>query len=178
MKYLLLFISTLCMAQRTPQYAAEKLYDAIYNIDIEGILALSCLEITPENYDKLDQVFQNEDRKIRYSLTHAKYTIGEPKEIGGKSWRLITYRNVLRITYFKKLSDEEVASTKELLRQTYNAQSINYESNRNAYLIVYPAKLLAVSEGDMWKVVIADNTFLSDMFDICIPKEVKGAFGL
>lgn len=178
MRYLLLLVSCLAMAQSTPEAAAAQFYDAVYNIDIDGVLNMSCLENNPENYGKLDGIFQSNDTKIRFSQTNATFKVVKTVESAGKTWSAIRYRNVIRVTYFKKLSTPDIAAHKVMLQSKYNPTSITYEPHRNAYLIVYPATLVAWMENDTWKVAVADQTFLSDLFDLCIPDEVRTALQL
>ena len=173
-----MLVSCLAMAQSTPEAAAAQFYDAVYNIDIDGVLNMSCLENNPENYEKLDEIFQSSDTKIRFSQTNATFKVVRTVESAGKTWCAIRYRNVIRVTYFKKLSTADITANKVMLQSKYNPTSITYEPHRNAYLVVYPATLAAYSEGGTWKVFVADNTFLSDLFTTCLPEDVKTALQL
>ena len=172
----LFFLCCTATFAQSPQSAASKWYDAVYNIDIDAVLAQSCLPNNAENYAALDEVFQSTVQKIRFSLTSATYKVGDEFRHDGKRWVPITYRNVIRVTFFNKLPEVQVVEKKMALQQAYNATSITYEKQRNAFLIVYTARLVGVHDGADWKVFPADNTFLSSLFQPCIPQEVREQF--
>ncbi len=179
MRYFILLFTTLCFSQQNSLSGqAAKLYDAIYNMDIEGILQMSCVPNDAVNYDKLDKAFQNDEYKLRYSLTNAKYSVSDAKEFDGKTWNLITYRNVLRITYFRKLTTAEIPQIQQSYKTKFSAQSVAYEKHRNSFLIVYQAKFLAYRSANESKMFVADDTLLTDMFKECISGDVKKEFNL
>ncbi len=180
MKYLILLFTYASFSQtdQALQTQAAKLYDAIYNMDIEGILNMSCLANDAVNYDRLDKAFQNDEFKLRFSLTNAKYNVSDAKTIEGKTWNLLTYRNVLRITYFKKLNASQITEIQQMYKSKFSAQSVTYEKNRNSFLLIFQAKYLAYRDGGNLKMFVADDTLLTDMFKDCIPKEVRKEFNL
>jgi hypothetical protein len=126
-----------------------------------------------EAYTKLDGHFQNEEQKFRYVLTNIKYNYGPAKTIDGKTYYLITFRNVVRVTYFKPI---DIASTQALLKEKFSAETITYDKNRNAYMITYNAKMVAIEDSG-WKFAFVDNTFPS-VSENCLTDNIKKELGL
>jgi hypothetical protein len=120
---ILFFTSFLAFSQTTESLKTDikKLYDSFDNIDIEGLTNLLCANGNKANYDKLDAVFQDEERKFRFVFTNAKFNYSPVKVIGDKSYCSISFRNVIRITYFKPINvDEMQQSLRKIQRTIYS----------------------------------------------------------
>jgi hypothetical protein len=174
----LLFFGFFGFSQSSPQTAAKQLYEAIYNIDIDAVLVLSGLEFTPDRYKILDEVFQNEATKLRYSLTNAAFQVGEIKEIAGVNWCHIQYRNTIRVTYFSKLTDQQIADVKAELEKNFNTKQVTFEKQRQSFLIVYRASFVAKQQSNTWQIFVADGSLMTDLFEPCLPAEVKSTLGI
>jgi hypothetical protein len=154
------------------QAEVKRLYTTAHDIDIAALTEMLCSNDT-DTYAKLDAHFQNEEQKFRYVFTNAKYNYGPAKIIAGKTYYVITFRNVVRITYFKPV---DVASTQTLLKDKFAAQTITYDKSRNAYMITYNAKMVAI-EDNGWKFAFADSTF-PPISENCLPDGIKKELGL
>jgi hypothetical protein len=177
----LLLVSGICFSQTADiKSKAARLYDAIYNIDVDQIIAMSCNTDADKTaiYDKIDKAFLNDELKLRFSLTGAKFDVSPEKIINDKLYHLVTYRNVLRITYYKPLSYSDLVEIPKKLKQSLKAQSVKYEKHRNAFLIVYPGHFIASKVGNDWRITVADNTFQYRLFDDCLGQDVLKGFGL
>lgn len=178
MKLLFLFVFASGMVfSQSPLSDAKKLYTAFHDIDLETVSEMLCSNDSKEEvYKKLDAYFLSDESKFRYVQTNAKYNISPKKIIGDKSYHVVDFRNVVRVTYFKPI---EVGATQKSLKEKFNAQSINYDKNRNAFLIVYTTKMIVFSESDgQWKFLFDDNTIPRDISESCIDTNVKKDLGL
>ena len=163
-----------CQSLEKLRSDTKKLYAAFHDIDIEGITEMICTNgDTLAVKEQLDKWFLNDESKFRFVLTDAKYNISPIKKSDNKSFCEITFRNVIRITYFK-LQSTEVLTQQKILKEKYNAQTITYDKTRNAFLIVYTAKLGAYAdEGSAWKFIFYDNTVPESIIKNCFPDANK-----
>ncbi|RZJ36183.1 MAG: hypothetical protein EOO51_02190 [Flavobacterium sp.] len=143
----------------------QKFYTSFNDIDLEAIAESLCSNSAQkELYDQLDQYFLNDNSKFRYVFTNVKYNIGPLTNKNGEQVTLVNFRNVIRVTYFKPI---EVAKMQAELKQRYGAQTITYEKKRNAFLIVYNARLMAITSGKTWKFKFLDNTLPDGINSTC-----------
>ena len=172
---LFLFALTGAVSQvpATLQSEVKKLYIACHDIDLTALTEMLCVE-DADTYEKLDAYFLNDEQKFRYVQTDAKYNYGEIKTIDGKSYCPITFRNVVRVTYFKPI---DVPAKQAELKVKYKAQSVNYNQARNAFMIIYTAKMAAVSQDGKWTFAFADET-LPLLSGSCLTEEIKTQLGL
>ncbi|RZJ29132.1 MAG: hypothetical protein EOO48_08230 [Flavobacterium sp.] len=175
--FFILFLIGSCAFCQVPsglESSVKKLYTACHDIDISALTDMLCTS-NDNAYNVLDGYFLNEDSKFRYVFTNVKYKYGPIKVVDGKSYCRIDFRNVVRVTYFKPIA---VESTQAALKDKFPATSISYDKSRNAFLIVYNAKMAAVSESaGIWKFAFADNTF-PQVSQGCLTENVKKELGL
>jgi hypothetical protein len=174
-KLLVLLFPLLAMAQHPSDSDVKKLYTAFHDIDIDFLTERLCSSMSePELYGKLDGYFLNDAQKFRYVQTNAKYNYGEAFTEGDVTYHPIQFRNVVRITFFKPI---DVASTQAKLQSDFAAQSITYDKSRNAFLIVYQAKMLAYQQNGIWKFAMLDLTIPSEITAGCLPESVRNRLG-
>ncbi len=174
----LLLLATGVFAQAPPALQADtkKLYSAFDDIDIDKLSAMIFSPLQPsEVYEKLDAYFLNDEQKFRYVYTNVKYNFGPVQTIDDKSYCMVTFRNVIRITYFKKI---DVASVQADLKIKFNSTSINYEPARNSFLIVYNARMLAAQTGGVWQFAFLDHTIPDDISEGALTETIKKSLGL
>lgn len=155
------------------QSEVKKLYLACHDIDITLLTEMLCSS-DPKMYSTLDSYFLNDDTKFRYVETNAKYNYGEQKVIDGKTYIPINFRNVVRVTYFKTIN---VADKQAELKIKFNTESVAYNAQRNAFMVIYNAKMVAVGDGGKWKFVFTDNT-LPELSESCLTETIKKELGL
>ena len=181
-KFLIVFLVFNCAvisAQTIQSLKADvhKLYTSFDDIDLEAVASALCSDKSADDvYKILDAYFLNDDNKFRYVYTNAKHNFSPFMVDDGKTYCVITFRNVIRITYFKPI---DVASVQKSLKEQFNAQTIAYDKKRNAYLIVYNATMVAMSDGGVWKYMFADNTLPRQISENCkVPPAIKKELGL
>lgn len=171
---LLLLVSSNIFAQAPAGLQAEvkKLYWVCHDIDITSLSEMLCTT-EADAYTRLDGYFLNDDTKFRYVETNAKYNYAPAKTIDGKTYYPIDFRNVVRVTYFKPIN---VAEKQAELKAKFNAKEITYNQQRNAFMIVYQAKMVAIQDNG-WKFAFLDNT-LPPVSEGCLTETIKKALGL
>jgi hypothetical protein len=176
--FLLLVVSSNVFAQ-VPEHLqtdTKQLYVAFDDIDIDKLSAMILSPSEPSIvYDKLDAYFLNEEQKFRYVFTNAKFNYSDIKEIDGRSYCVINFRNVVRITYFKPIEAAEIQKT---LKEKFNAQSVVYEKTRNSFLIVYNAKMVASLTNGAWQFAFVDQTLPMNISEGAVSETVKKALAL
>lgn len=155
------------------QSEVKRLYTACHDIDITALTEMLCVS-NDNAYNVLDSHFLNDDQKFRYVFTNVKYNYGPVKPIDGKSYCAINFRNVVRVTYFKPI---DVAAKEAALKESFNPTSIKYDKSRNAFLIVYNAKMVAILDGERWKFAFLDNT-LPKVSEDCLTATIKKELGI
>jgi hypothetical protein len=176
--FLLLIISSDVLAQ-VPEHLqtdTKKIYVAFDEIDIDKLSAMILSPSEPNAvYDKLDAYFLNDQQKFRYVFTDAKFNYSDVKEIDGHSYCAVSFRNVIRITYFNPIEVTEVQKT---LKEKFKAQSVVYEKARNSFLIVYNAKMVASLTNGAWQFAFIDQTLPTDISEGAVSDAVKKALAL
>lgn len=173
--FLLLLLLTASVSAQAPaalQSEVKKLYTACHDIDITALTEMLCTT-EADIYGTLDSYFLNDNDKFRYVFTNVKYNYSAPQTIDGKTYYLINFRNMVRVTYFKPV---DVAAKQAELKALFGATEITYNKDRNAFLLAYPAKMLAIQDNG-WKFAFLDKT-LPPVSAGCITENVKKAFGL
>lgn len=175
-KLLALLFPLFLMAQHPADNDVKKLYIAFHDIDIDFLAERLCSSMSEsELYGKLDEYFLNDTQKFRYVQTNAKYNYSDAFTEGDVTYHPIQFRNVVRITFFKPI---DVASTQAKLQLDFGAQSITYDKTRNAFLIVYQAKMVAYQQNGVWKFAILDSTIPRSITQGCLSPAVKSKAGL
>lgn len=177
---LLLFFTASDMfpqASESLQLQTKKLYDAFNTVDIDLLTEMLCTNTDKQaTYDKLDAAFLNEELKMRFVFTNAKFNYSSIKSIGSNSYSSINFRNVIRITYYNPIDVEAIQKS---LKEKYNAMSVAYEKARNSFLIIYNAKLIASTDnGTVWRFTFDDNTLPAVISEGCVNENIKKEFAL
>ena len=175
MKSIIIFLcvaySVFSQAPASLQSEVNRLYTASHDIDITALSEMLCTS-DPDAYAKLDSHFQNDDQKFRYVFTNAKYNYSPPKIIDGKTYFVINFRNVVRVTYFNPI---DAAAMQLALKEKFAAQAITYDKARNAFMITYTARMIAIQDQG-WKFAFVDATMPE--IETCVSDSVRKELGL
>jgi hypothetical protein len=174
---LFLILGNQIRAQAPASLEAEtkRLYTAFHDIDIDALTQMLCIK-AGDAYGKLDAYFLNDSNKFRYVFTNAKYNYGQAKTIEGMTYVPVSFRNVVRITYYKPLAN--VLDKQNELKALFDAQTIAYEKARNSFLISYPAKMIAYGTGgSAWKFYILDATVPTSLTASCLDEAILKELG-
>jgi len=171
---LLLLASYAVSAQPSAAIQADlrKLYTAFDDIDIDAVSQMLCASDTSALYDRLDHYFQDDDRKFRYVMHTVTYKFGKPMGADGKTYVPVSFRNVVRITYFHPV---DVLATQQSLKEKFRAESAVYDKTRNCFLVTYPCRMVAIGNNGKWNYAFADETLPQEISAGCIPESIKNS---
>lgn len=160
---LLFFISFSSVAQNKEalKVEVEKMYEASYVLDYDAILNYTHPKlfdlISKEQMTQVMQnLFENEAFQIRFVHPKVSFTYGEFQKINGTDYCVINYNNAMRMTFDKKLSDEEVTEMKKSLLTSKEYEKVTYEKDRNSFFIEGKSTLIGVlgeATQNQWKFV-------------------------
>jgi hypothetical protein len=100
------------------------------------------------------------------------YKLGKAATADGRTYIPVSFRNVVRITYFQPI---DVSAQQQMLKENFHAESVSYEKSRNAFLVSYPCKMIAVGDGGKWLFVFADGTLPEEIGAGCVPDAIKNS---
>jgi hypothetical protein len=157
------------------------MYDASYTMDFETILDLTY----PKVFDivnretmltTLDNLFQNKTMKVRFVHPKVTFTYADIKEIEGKKFCVINYKNAMRITFEEKLTQDRADIFLKSMNETKKYTTVKFETERNSFLLEGNSILIAVSDElsrNRWTFLNHDNdVFFVQIFNVTIKKEL------
>lgn len=156
-----LVFSTVAQNKETLKVEVEKMYEASYVLDYDAILnythpKLFDLISKEQMTDVMQNLFENEAFQIRFVHPKVNFTYGDFQKINGTDYCVINYNNAMRMTFDKKLSDEEVAEMKKNLLTSKEYEKVTYEKDRNSFFIEGKSTLVGVlgeATQNQWKFV-------------------------
>ena len=158
-----------------------KIYNASYNMDFETILDLTY----PKVFDivnretmlsSLDNLFQNKTMKVRFIYPKVNFIYSDIKEIEGKKFCVINYKNAMRITFDEKLNQEKVAIFLKSMNEAKKYNTVQFETERNSFFLEGNSILIAISDQfskNQWTFLNHDSgDFFVQIFSASIKKEL------
>lgn len=158
-----------------------KIYNASYNMDFETILDLTY----PKVFDivnretmlsSLDNLFQNKTMKVRFIYPKVNFIYSDIKEIEGKKFCVINYKNAMRITFDEKLNQEKVAIFLKSMNEAKKYNTVQFETERNSFFLEGNSILIAISDQfskNQWTFLNHDSDeFFLQIFNATIKKEL------
>jgi len=185
---ILLFITFNSFSQslETLKSATQKLYEANYLMDFEGISKMSYPKMV-ENIgeatflEKTELHYENETYRLRYQLQSVPLQFGPIKKLNGKSFCVITIRIPKRYFFEAQLTSEEATAKKIELQEVNNTKDVTFEPNRNSFNFKKISTYVAVFDESTigeWKFFNFDNPEQLAAFQSIFDENVKSALGL
>jgi len=188
LKLLFIFITFNSFSQsiETLKSATQKLYDANYLMDFEGIAKLSYPKMVEQIgkavfLEKTELHYENETYRLRYQLQTVPLQFGSVKQVSGKSFCVITIRIPKRYFFENKLTSEQAGEKKTELQEVNNTKDVIFEPNRNSFNVKKISTYIAVFDettNGEWKFFNFDNPEQLDAFQSIFDENVKRALGL
>jgi len=188
LKLLFIFITFNSFSQsiETLKSATQKLYDANYLMDFEGIAKLSYPKMVEQIgkavfLEKTELHYENETYRLRYQLQTVPLQFGSVKQVSGKSFCVITIRIPKRYFFENKLTSEQAGEKKTELQEVNNTKDVIFEPNRNSFNVKKNSTYIAVFDettNGEWKFFNFDNPEQLDAFQSIFDENVKRALGL
>ncbi|MBS7786283.1 hypothetical protein KIH23_03155 [Flavobacterium sp. CYK-55] len=167
--------------------AAQKIYDAYYNMDFEAVAALSYPKIIEQLggnilfTDKLDHDYQNDDFRKRLQLVKPIFVFGTIQKISGKSLCVISYKNPERYFFEKKLTAASATTEAEKLKKANLTNDVTFEPKRNSFNVRKNSKLIAVFDEttqNQWKFFNWDDPAQREVLSQTFSAEDRKKLGL
>lgn len=150
--FLLLLIpfSSFSQSLEALKSSAQKLYEANFLMDFEGISNLSYPKMVDNMgktvfLEKTELHYENEEYRLRYQLQSVPLQYGPITKIGEKSFCLITIRIPKRYFFESKLTPEQAVEKKTWLQEINLTKDVTFEPNRNSFNVKMIATYVAVS---------------------------------
>ncbi|WP_284652365.1 hypothetical protein [Flavobacterium terrisoli] len=186
--FLFFFLTFNCFSQSTEalKTSAQKLYEANFLMDFEGIAQLSYPKMV-ENMgktvflEKTELHYENEEYRLRYQLQTVPLQFGPVKQVGGKSFCVITIRIPKRYFFENKLTSEQAAEKKAWLQEINNTKDVTFEPTRNSFNVKKISTYVAISDettNGEWKFFNFDNPEQLATFNSLFDEKTKTALGL
>ena len=185
---LLLFFSIVTFSQSTESLKIDtkKYYEANYLMDFETIVSLSHpLMVKTFGKDilleKLDKYYENEEYRLREQLETLPFQYGTVKNIEGKSFCVITFRNPMRYFFETKLTTETAADKANWLKQINKSKEVTFEPKRNSFNVKRTTTYLAVMDEttiNEWKFFNLDDANQLASFQTIFGESIKKELGL
>jgi hypothetical protein len=179
--FILIISKTYSQSLETLKIETVKMYDASYTMDFETILDLTYPKVfdivnRESMLSSLDNLFQNKTMKVRFVHPTVTFTYADIKEIEGKKFCVINYKNAMRITFDEKLTQEKVAIFLKSMNETEKYTTVKFETERNSFLLEGNSILIAVSDErskNRWTFLNHDSDdFFVQIFNANIKKEL------
>jgi len=184
---LFLFIATGFSQSRAElMTATKKIYQANYNMGWDEIVALSYPKIVETigketMLEKLDLRHQNEEFRLRLQLEIVPFQFGPIKNIEGKSFCVVTYRNPIRYFFENKLTPEMAVEKTNWLKEINQTKEVVFEPNRNSFNVKKVSIFVAVADETTyteWKFFNFDDSNQKEIFDATFNETIKKELGL
>jgi len=188
LSFLLFFIVSNSFSQSTEtlKASAQKLYEANYLMDFEGIAKLSYPKMVDTIskaafLEKTELHYENEEYRLRYQLQNVPLQFGPIKQLNGKSFCVITIRIPKRYFFENKLTAEQAAEKRTWLLEINNTKDVTFEPNRNSFNVKKISTYVAVFDENTngeWKFFNFDNVEQLTAFKELFDEKTKTALGL
>lgn len=178
---LLLSFNSFSQSTESLKAATQKLYEANYLMDFEGIAQLSYPKMV-ENIgnavflEKTELHYENETYRLRYQLQTVPFQFGPINQIGKKSFCVITLRIPKRYFFENKLTSEQAAEKKTWLQEINLTKDVTFEPTRNSFNVKMIATFVAVFDettNKEWKFFNFDHPEQLTAFQSIFDENVK-----
>jgi hypothetical protein len=129
----------------------EAYYQASYNIEIDKIIDFTYPKFF-DNYSKeqiytvIEQGFDNEVYKSRLVFPTVIFRFGEIKSLNNTKIVKIEFKNAARITYEKKISQNDSKKIIADIIKNTNFSTVTFEEKRNSFLLAGNFTQIAISD--------------------------------
>lgn len=161
----------------------EKMFAATNAFDLKGVMDLTYNKIF-ETVDRktleeaMAGVFNNEYMSIDFVNPKATFDYSDIKEIEGKKFSVIKYRNAMKMTLKQKPDPATAQGILEGLKSSGKYSSVTFDEASGSFLIEGDAVLIAVADASTkneWEFVNYDN---EEIFKLVFNDNIKKGLGL
>lgn len=165
---LLLFLAKPSLGQTLEQLKLDafNLYKASFEMNFEKVLNYSHPKIfevtTKEEMIKIFKTtFDNAEMKIRFVTVNPTFNYSKIQKIENTTFCVIKYVNSLKMTFVKKISDDQLLDMNKAFQASKQYKVINFEKENNSFLIESNSIMIAVNNEETnynWKFINHDQS--------------------
>lgn len=182
---LLLLVSSGIFAQTMDalKLRTEKMYAATYALDLKTVMDLTYNKVF-ETVDRqtmttaMESVFKNDFMTISFLNPKTDFSYSPIKEIEGKKFSVIRYKNAMKMTLAQKPEADQVQAMIDGLKSTGKYLTINYDEASKSLHIEGDAILIAVADASTkneWEFINYDS---EQVFQMVFNDNIKKGLGL
>ncbi|AWA29999.1 hypothetical protein HYN48_07870 [Flavobacterium magnum] len=161
----------------------QKMYKSSIDMNFDAIMDLTY----PKVFDIVDRetlsgmmkgMFDNEQMAITLSDMKPVFTYTDVKEIDGKKFSVIKYRNGMKMTLKGDVTDGMVSTMEQGLKSAPQFDKVNYDKATKTFTLEGPAVMIGVADDttkNEWTFVNYDN---EQLFNMIFDEKIKTALGL
>lgn len=175
-------ISTLAQDKESLKKEALKAYKAGASMNYDMIFETTypkVFEIIPKESMKkmFEQMMENEDFSIKLIEVDPKFTFGEIKKVGDKSFCLIDHNSVMNMQFKKPMEDAETMIG--IFKTSMDAKNVTFDKATNSFRIELRSTLIGVADSttnNKWKFLNKDKE--NKLFLMTFDEKTQTALGL
>ena len=149
-------------------------FDAIFDTTYPKVFDIVSRDQMKEMFA---QMMDNEQFSIKLIEVDPKFSFGELKKIEDKSFSILTYNNVMEMTFKTPMEDGEAMV--DVFKANMGAEKVTYNKMTNTFRIELRATLIAVADAltnNKWKFLNKDNE--NKMFLMIFDEKIQKQLGL
>jgi len=149
-------------------------FDAIFDTTYPKVFDIVSRDQMKEMFG---QMMDNDQFSIKLIEVDPKFSFGELKKIEDKSFSILTYNNVMEMTFKTPMEDGDAMV--DVFKSNMGAEKVTYNKMTNTFRIELRATLIAVADAltnNKWKFLNKDNE--NKMFLMIFDEKIQKQLGL
>lgn len=183
---LLLFITVsngFCQTMESLKTQTQKMYRSSIDMKFNEIMDMTYPKVF-EIVDRetlstmMESMFDNEQMHISLIDMKPAFTYTDIKEIDGKKFSVIKYRNGMKMALKGDITDEMVSSMEQGLKSAPQFDKVDYDKATKTFTLEGNATMIGVADSTTkseWTFVNYDN---EQLFNMIFDEKIKTALGL
>lgn len=149
-------------------------FDAIFDTTYPKVFDIVSRDQMKEMFG---QMMDNDQFSIKLIEVDPKFSFGELKKIDDKTFSILTYNNVMEMTFKTPMEDGDAMV--DVFKSNMGAEKVTYNKMTNTFRIELRATLIAVADAltnNNWKFLNKDNE--NKMFLMIFDEKIQKQLGL
>ena len=149
-------------------------FDAIFDTTYPKVFDIVSRDQMKEMFA---QMMDNDQFSIKLIEVDPKFSFGELKKIDDKTFSILTYNNVMEMTFKTPMEDGDAMV--DVFKSNMGAEKVTYNKMTNTFRIELRATLIAVADAltnNNWKFLNKDNE--NKMFLMIFDEKIQKQLGL
>jgi len=172
-----------CQTMESLKTQTQKMYKSSIDMKFNDIMDMTYPKVF-EIVDRetlstmMESMFDNENMSIALTDMKPTFTYSDIKEVDGKKFSVINYRNGMKMTLKGDITDEMVGTMENGFKSTPQFDKVNYDKATKTFILEGPAVMIGVADAttkNEWTFVNYDN---EQLFNMIFDEKIKTALGL